>query len=170
MLLPLLNPGGAPALVVGVPSPALTETVARVAARMGLRRAFVFHGSDGLDEITNTGPTELAEVAEGVIRKYRIQPGDFGFPAASLADLRGDGAVESAEIIRAVLAGEPGPRRHVVLLNAAPAIVCGGKAGSLAEGIHVAAESIDSAKALAVLRKLAELRAPDRGQTSAAHP
>ena len=156
LLLPMLNPGGAPALVVGVHSAAIVETVARAVARMEVRRAFVFHGSDGLDEITNTGPTMLAEVQEGRIQIHRIGPGDFGLSAGSLKDLAGGGAGRSAELIRSVLQGEQGSRRNVVLLNAAPGIVCGGKAGSLAEGVQVAAESIDSGQAFRVLNRLAE--------------
>lgn len=156
LLLPMLNPGGAPALVLGVHSAAITETVARVLARMGVRRAFVFHGSDGLDEITNTGPTALAEVREGQIQLSRIEPGEFGVPAGRLEDLEGGDARKSADLILAVLQGEQGARRNVVLLNAAPGIVCGRKARDLAEGVRVAAESIDSGRALGVLRQLAE--------------
>ncbi|MBI2816194.1 MAG: anthranilate phosphoribosyltransferase [Acidobacteria bacterium] len=157
LLTPMLNPGAAPALVLGVHSAAITETVARVLARMGVRHAFVFHGSDGLDEITNTGPTALAEVADGQVKLARIGPGDFGIPAGRLEDLEGGDAKKSAEIITAILQGEQGARRNVVLLNAAPGIVCGGKARDLAEGVRVAAEAIDSGKALQVLRKLAEM-------------
>jgi anthranilate phosphoribosyltransferase len=157
LITPMLNPGNAPALVLGVHSAALTETVARVVARMGVRRAFVFHGSDGLDEITNTGPTALAEVLDGEVKVSRIQPGDFGLPAGKLEDLAGGDAKASAQIILSILQGEQGPRRNVVLLNAAPGIVCGGKARDLAEGVRVAAEAIDSGKALAVLRRMAEL-------------
>jgi len=160
LLLPMLNPGGAPALVLGVHSAAMAETVARVVARMGVRRAFVFHGSDGLDEITNTGPTVLAEVqAEdkgGRIQISRIEPGDFGLPAGRMEDLEGGDARRSADMILSVLQGEKGPRRNVVLLNAAPGIVCGGKALDLAEGVQVAARSIDSGQALQVLKRLAE--------------
>ena len=155
LLLPLLNPGGAPALVVGVHSAAMTETVAHVAARMGVRRAFVLHGSDGLDEITNTGATLLAELENGKTHCYRIEPGDFGFPRVRLEDLAGGDAQVCAEQIRAVLRGEPGARRQVVLLNAAPGIVCAGKARDLAEGIRVAEQAIDSGQALGVLRNLA---------------
>jgi anthranilate phosphoribosyltransferase len=154
LVLPLLNPGGAPGLVVGIHSAPLTETVARVVARMGVRQAFVFHGSDGLDAITNTGPTRLAEVEQGAIRLLQIEPGDFGFPVARLEELAGGDAGRNAEIILAILRGESGPRRNVVLLNAAPGIVCAGKARNLAEGVRVAAEAIDSGRALRVLQSL----------------
>ena len=154
LLLPLLNPGGAPALVLGVHSMEITGTVARVAARMGVRRAFVFHGSDGLDEITNTGPTKLVEVQDGQTLVSRIEPGDFGFPAVRLKDLAGGDARQNAEMILAILCGEKSSRRNVVLLNAAPGIVCGGKARDLAEGVRVAAQSIDSGNALRILKHL----------------
>ena len=155
LLLPLLNPGGAPALVVGVPSARMTETVANVVARLGVRRAFVFHGSDGLDEITNTGPTVLVEVRDGAPRLDRIEPGDFGFPVVRPEELAGGDAQVCAEIIRSILQGEPGPRRQVVLLNAAPGIVCAGKARDLSEGVRVAEQAIDSGQALRVLERLA---------------
>jgi len=156
LLLPMLNPGGAPALVLGVHSAAITETVARVVARMGVRRAFVFHGSDGLDEITNTGPTALAEVKDGQVRLSRIEPGDFGIPAGRLEDLEGGDARQNAKVILSVLKGESGARRNVVLLNAAPGIVCGNKARDLTEGVQVAAASIDSGQALRVLEQLSQ--------------
>ncbi len=155
LTLPLLNPGGAPALVVGIHSARLTETVARVVAQLGVSQAFVFHGSDGLDAITNTGPTQLAEVNQGSIRLHQIQPGDFGFPLARLEELSGGDAKRNAEIITAILHGEAGPRRNVVLLNAAPAMVCAGKARDLAEGVRVAAEAIDSGSAARILERLA---------------
>jgi anthranilate phosphoribosyltransferase len=155
LTLPLLNPGGAAALVVGIHSDKLTEVMARVVARMGVRRAFVFHGSDGLDAITNTGPTLLAEIDGGQIHLHQIQPGDFGIPLARLEELSGGDAKRNAELITEILAGKPGARRNVVLLNAAPGIVCGGKARDLAEGVRAAAEAIDSGRAAKVLEKLA---------------
>ena len=157
LLLPLLNPGGAPALVIGVYSEERVGIVARVAAKMSLRHAFVFHGADGLDEITNTGATSLAELRDGNIQSHRIEPGDFGFPVGSLKDLAGGDAQVCAEQIRAVLGGEPGPRRQVVLLNAAPGIVCAGKAQDLAEGVRAAEQAIDSGRALGVMEALARL-------------
>ncbi|MBI4463083.1 MAG: anthranilate phosphoribosyltransferase, partial [Acidobacteria bacterium] len=155
LLVPLLNPGGASGLVVGVPSARLTETVGRVAVQLGVRRAFVFHGSDGLDEITNTGPTTLVEVREGQISSTQIQPGDLGFPVVHLEDLAGGDAKQCAAIIRSILQGESGPRRHVVLLNAAPVIVCAGKTQNLAEGVKLAAEAIESGRALQTLDRMA---------------
>jgi anthranilate phosphoribosyltransferase len=155
LTLPLLNPGGAASLVVGIHSARLTETVARVVAQMGVSRAFVFHGSDGLDAITNTGTTQLAEVSQGAIHLHQIQPGDFGFPVAHIEELSGGDAKRNAELIREILDGKSGARRNVVLLNAAPAMVCAGKARDLAEGVRLAAEAIDSGRASAALEKLA---------------
>jgi len=157
LLLPLLNPGGAPALVVGVHSETMVQVVARVAARMGFRHAFVLHGADGLDEITITGATTLAELREGGIQNHRIEPGDFGFPTGSLKDLAGGDAQVCAEQIRSVLGGEPGPRRQVVVLNAAPGIVCAGKARDLSEAVRIAEQAIDSGRALQVLENVARL-------------
>ena len=155
LLLPMLNPGGAPGLVIGVHSARMTETVGRVVSQLGVRRAFVFHGSDGLDEITNTGPTTLVEVRENKISVSQIQPGDFGFPVVRLEELAGGDASQCAAVIRSILQGEAGPRQHVVLLNAAPVIVCAGKAQDLAEGVKLAAEAIDSGRALQTLEHMA---------------
>lgn len=157
LLLPLLNPGGASTLVTGVHSVAAVDPVGRVAAKMNLRHAFVFHGTDGLDEITNTGATTVIELRQDQLRRHRIEPGDFGLPVVDLKDLAGGDAQVCAEQVRAVLAGEPGPRRQVVLLNAAPGIVCAGRARDLAEGVRVAEHSIDSGRASEVLESLARL-------------
>lgn len=157
LLLPLLNPGGAPGLVIGVHSEKIVGVVARVVAKMGLRHAFVLHGTDGLDEITNTEATRLAEFRDGKIHSYLIEPGDFDFPFVDLADLAGGDAQVCAGQIRAVLDGEPGARRQVVLLNAAPGIVCGGKARDLTEGVRTAEQAIDSGRAREVLERLARL-------------
>src|SRR5262249_25497404 len=125
-------------------------------SQMGVRQAFVFHGSDGLDAITNTGATQLAELNDGAIHLHQIQPGDFGFPVARLEELSGGDAKRNAEIIMEILQGKPGARRNVVVLNAAPAMVCSGKARDLSEGVKVAADAIDSGRALRVLERLAE--------------
>ncbi len=157
LLLPMLNPGNAPALVLGVHSAAITKTVAAVLANLGVRRAFVVHGSDGLDEITNTGSTLIAEVGDGSVRTMDIEPNNAGLPPGRLEDLAGGDARRSAEIIISVLKGEQGPRRNVVLMNAAPGIVCGGKARNLPEAVQVAAESIDSGRAWGVLQRVVAL-------------
>lgn len=154
LLGPICNPAAAPAQVVGVYDARLVETVAEVLGRLGGRRAFVVHGCDGLDEVTVTGPTLVAELAEGCVRTYEFDPKEVGIPYARLADLRGGDAATNAAIIKAVLEGEPGPRRNVVLLNAAFALVAGGRAENVEEGLALAAAAVDSGKALAKLSEL----------------
>jgi anthranilate phosphoribosyltransferase len=157
MLGPLTNPAGANAQVIGVYSDALTEPLARVLAELGTLRAFVVHGADGLDEISNTGPSHISEVHEGVVRSSSVRPEDFGLPRASIQELRGGDREENAEIIRQVLAGEAGPRRDIVLMNAAAALVVGGKARDFKEGVALAAQSIDSGAAAGKLTGLIAL-------------
>ena len=157
MLGPLTNPAGANAQVIGVYSDALTEPLARALAELGTLRAFVVHGDDGLDEISNTGPSHISEVHEGVVRSSTVRPEDFGLPRASLDDLRGGDREENAAIVRQVLAAEAGPRRDIVLMNAAAALVVGGKAHDFKEGVTLAAQSIDSGAAAAKLAGLITL-------------
>jgi anthranilate phosphoribosyltransferase len=157
MLGPLTNPAGANAQVIGVYSAALTEPLARALAELGTLRAFVVHGDDGLDEISNTGPSHISEVHEGVVRSSTVRPEDFGLPRASLHDLRGGDREENAAIVRQVLAAEAGPRRDIVLMNAAAALVVGGKAHDFKEGVTLAAQSIDSGAAAAKLAGLITL-------------
>ena len=156
LLGPLTNPAGANAQVIGVASASLTEPLARVLAELGTIRAFVVHGADGLDEISNTGESQISEVHEGVVRSSRVRPEDFGLPRASIRDLQGGDRGENAQIIRLVLGGEPGPRRDIVLMNAAAALVAGGKARDLKEGVGVASQSIDSGEAASKLVALVE--------------
>ena len=151
---PLSNPAGATRQVVGVYSAALTETLAGVLGTLGAERAFVVHGSDGLDEMTLTGPTRVSELKNGSVSTYDVSPGDFGLMQAPADALKGGDADYNAEITRSVLNGEEGPRRDIVLLNAAAAIVAGDKARDLNEGVQVAAEVIDSGKALEKLDAL----------------
>ena len=151
---PLTNPAGAKRQVVGVYSAALTETLAGVLGTLGLARAFVVHGSDGLDEMTLTGPTRVSELKYGSVSTYSVSPGDFGLAQAPADALKGGDADYNAEITRSILNGEEGPRRDIVLLNAAAAIVAGDKARDLNEGVQVAAEVIDSGKALEKLEGL----------------
>ena len=157
MLGPLTNPAGANAQVIGVYSEALTEPLARVLAELGTLRAFVVHGADGLDEISNTGPSRISEVHEGIVRNSTVRPEDFGMARASIQDLRGGDREENAEIIRRILSGEAGPRRDIVLMNAAAAIVVGRKAHDLKEGVALAARSIDSGSARDRLARLVAL-------------
>ena len=156
LLGPLTNPAGANAQVIGVASAGLTEPLARVLAELGTIRAFVVHGADGLDEISNTGESQISEVHEGVVRSFRVGPEDFGLPRATIGDLQGGDRGENAQIIRLVLGGEPGPRRDIVLMNASAALVAGGKARDLKEGVGMASQSIDSGAAASKLAALAE--------------
>jgi anthranilate phosphoribosyltransferase len=121
---------------------------------LGLHRALVVHGLDGLDEITITGPTRVAEAREGSVRSYEIEPEEFGMPRAALQDIEGGDAVKNAAIIHAVLGGEKSPRRDVVLLNSAAALVAAGLVDHLAQAIPLAAQSIDSGAAAAKLDAL----------------
>jgi anthranilate phosphoribosyltransferase len=154
LLGPLTNPAGANAQLIGVASASLTEPLARVLAELGTVRAFVVHGADGLDEISNTGESLISEVHEGVVRNSRVRPEDFGLGRASIRDLQGGDRGENAQIIRLVLGGEPGPRRDIVLMNASAALVAGGKARDLKEGVALASQSIDSGAAAAKLEAL----------------
>src|SRR5499426_1995780 len=157
MLGPLTNPAGANAQVIGVYDGALCEPLARALAELGTIRAFVVHGADGLDEISNTGESELAEVHEGVVRTSRLRPEDFGMPRAAIGDLRGGDRTENARIIREILGGESSPRRDIVLMNAAAALVVGGAAQDFKDGVAIAARSIDSGAATKRLDALIEL-------------
>jgi anthranilate phosphoribosyltransferase len=154
---PLTNPAGANAQIIGVYAAALTEPLARVLAELGTIRAFVVHGSDNLDEISNTGESRVSEVREGLVRTFAVRPEDFGMPRASIADLRGGDREQNAQIIRGLLDGESGPRRDIVLMNAAAALVAGGRARDLKEGVALAGQSIDSGEARNKLGQLIAL-------------
>ena len=156
LLGPLTNPAHASAQVVGVYSSDLVEKVAEALRLLGLRRALVVHGMDGLDEITITGATKIAEVRDGVVRKYEVMPELFGMKRAPMESLAGGDAIANAAIIRAILSGEKSPKRDVVLLNAAAALVAAGRADSIMDGLPAAAESIDSGAAQAKLNNLVE--------------
>jgi anthranilate phosphoribosyltransferase len=133
----------------------LVEKLAEALSMLGLHRALVVHGLDGLDEITITGPTRIAESREGSVRTYEVEPEEFGMKRATLADIAGGDATENAAIIRAVLSGEKSPRRDVVVLNSAAALVAAGKSDHIAQAIPLAAISIDSGAAQEKLQALA---------------
>jgi anthranilate phosphoribosyltransferase len=154
LLGPLTNPARASAQVVGVYSADLVEKVAHVLCMLGLQRALVVHGCDGLDEITISGPTQISEVRDGAVRSYEITPEQFGISRAPLESLGGGDANANAEIIRAILKGEKSPKRDVVLLNASAALVAAARADSIADGLPSAARSIDSGAALEKLNSL----------------
>jgi anthranilate phosphoribosyltransferase len=155
LLGPLTNPARPATQVVGVPRPDLVGFLARCLGRLGTRRAYVVHGA-GLDEVTLAGETRVAEIADGVVREHRIRPADAGLEEAPVAAVRGGDAGENARMAQAVLRGEKGPRRDVVLLNAAAALLVAGQAATLRAGAVRAAEAIDSGHASGLLARVKE--------------
>lgn len=154
LLGPLTNPANASAQVVGVYALDLVEKMAEALSMLGLHRALVVHGLDGMDEISVTDTTRIAEVREGSVRTYEVTPEEFGMKRAAMSDLAGGDAVENATIIRAILESERSPRRDIVVLNAAAGLVAGGKADHLADAVAIAADSIDSGAAAGKLAAL----------------
>ncbi len=155
---PLTNPAGADRQVLGVYREELVETLARVLIQLGCRRGFVVHGFDGMDEVTLTGPTRVGEITGGgEVRLFTVEPEDFGLRRCELSALQGGDAVANAAIVRAVLTGEGGPRRDVVLLNAAFALAAAGVAKDVPSGLKAAAEAVDSGRALEKLEGLVRL-------------
>jgi anthranilate phosphoribosyltransferase len=151
---PLLNPAGVRRQVVGVGDPLLLEPVARVLAELGGEHAWVVHGAGGLDELGLDGASDVMELSASGMRRFRVHPADAGLAPASHASLRVGSVPESAARIRAVLAGEPGAARDVVLLNAAAALIVAGTAADLREGAERARAAIDSGAAARVLDRL----------------
>ncbi len=154
---PLTNPAGAKRQVMGVFDEKLTETIAAVLGALGAARAWVLHAHDGLDEISTTSPTKISEWRDGAARTFTVQPEDFGLKRASLDDLAVDSPQASAEAIRAVLAGQAGPARDIVVLNAAAGLVVADRAKSLSDALPLAAKAIDSGAARGALEKLVAL-------------
>lgn len=154
LLGPLTNPAGASRQLVGVPRPELTELVARSLALLGAERAWVVHGADGLDEISTTGYTKVSECRNGAVNTFYVHPSDFSIPKASPAALRGGDAAENAAIARAVLAGERGPARDIVVLNAAASLLIADAVMTVANGIARAERALDSGTGAAVLDRL----------------
>jgi anthranilate phosphoribosyltransferase len=155
LLGPLTNPAAANAQLVGAPSPHAAELIATALAALGLRHGFVVHGSDGLDEITTTGPTLAYEVACGQVLLRELEPADFAVPTSRPEDLRGAGKEANLAIARAVLAGERGPHRDIVIANAAAGLVAAGYVETFLEGAAIAAVSIDSGAASRKVEALA---------------
>jgi anthranilate phosphoribosyltransferase len=160
LLGPLTNPAGARAQIAGVFSAGVVEKVARALAELGVERAFVVHGAGGLDEISLAGATRVGDVRGSSVRLYEVTPETFGFDRAPLSAIAGGDATHNAGLIRAILAGEAGPRRDIVVANAAAALVAAGRAADFLEGARLAAESIDSG---AARRKLDALITFTRG-------
>jgi anthranilate phosphoribosyltransferase len=153
---PLTNPARPSAQVVGVSDARMLPLVAEVLARRGIR-ALVFRGGDGLDELTTTGRSAVFEIRDGTVSEWTFDPADLGLPRSSPGDLRGGDTTANVEIARRVLAGEPGPERDVVLLNAGAALQVAGRADGLPEAIGLAAVSIDSGAAAAMLERWVEV-------------
>jgi anthranilate phosphoribosyltransferase len=154
LLGPLTNPAGASRQLVGVPRPELTELVARSLALLGAERAWVVHGADGLDEISTTGYTKVSECRNGAVNTFYVHPSDFNIAKAAPAALRGGNAAENAAIARGVLAGERGPARDIVVLNAAASLLIADAVMTVANGIARAERALDSGTAAAVLDRL----------------
>ncbi len=151
---PLVSPAGARAQVLGVADESLVEKLALVLQGLGSHHALLVHGEDGLDEITIADRTEVCELKDGRINRYAISPEDFGLPRAGLDSLKGGTIEENAVMLREILAGSPGPRRNVVLLNAAAVLLAGDSVATLPQGVALAREVIDSGQALAKLEQL----------------
>jgi anthranilate phosphoribosyltransferase len=154
LLGPLTNPAGASRQLVGVPRPELTELVARSLAHLGAERAWVVHGADGLDEISTTGYSKVSECRGGSVNTFYLHPGDVGLAKSAPEALKGGDVAENAAIATAVLAGQRGGARDVVLLNAGASLLIAGRASTVREGIAIAADAIDSGAAAAALQRL----------------
>jgi anthranilate phosphoribosyltransferase len=154
LLGPLCNPAGVKRQVIGVFDKKWVEPVADVMRNLGSEHVWVVHGWDGMDELTTTGPSTVAELKDGDVAVFEVVPEDAGLPRAKLVDLKGGDAKANAEAIRVLLQGEPGPFRDIVLLNAAAALIVAGKAANLADGVKRAARAIDTGAANTALDKL----------------
>lgn len=156
LLGPLSNPARARRQVMGVYDPALLEPLAAVLGRLGSERVWTVHGQ-GLDELTTTGPTEVAELRDGHVRRFTIEPEDAGLAQSSIEDLRGGDAETNAEALRALLEGAAGPYRDIVVLNAAAALIVADRAETLREGVALATEAIHSGRAAQALAALVRI-------------
>jgi anthranilate phosphoribosyltransferase len=153
---PLCNPAGARRQALGVADAALAGRMAEVLVRLGVEHALVFHGADGMDELTTTGPSRVIEVEDGRQHEYILEPPELGLAIAPLDAMRGGGPAENAAIARELLGGAKGPKRDVVLLNSAAALRAAGLAGDFKEGIGLAAEALNSGRAGEVLERWAK--------------
>lgn len=163
---PLCNPAGVKNGIMGVFSPALVPIVSDACVQLKMNHQFIVHGNDGLDEFTTTTTTRVTEIRQGSVESYEVNPADLGLNPATPADLVGGEPSENAAITRAILDGEKGPKRDIVLLNAAFAIMAGGQADTPAEGLARAAESIDSGSARTKLETLARMSHDEQSTSS----
>ncbi|CAA9491249.1 MAG: Anthranilate phosphoribosyltransferase, partial [uncultured Solirubrobacteraceae bacterium] len=155
LLGPLTNPAGATRQLIGVSDPAYVDLIAEALARLGARRALIVSSSDGLDEMSTSATTRVVEVREAGLRSYEVSPEDVGLGRGALADVAGGSPEANADVIRRVLAGEPGPARDIAVLNAGAAIYVGGDEGTLEESVRAAEAAIDDGRAAAALDRLA---------------
>lgn len=153
---PLSNPAGAKRQLLGVYVSNLTEIMAEVLRALGAEHAFVVHGADGLDELSTTGPNKVSQLHNGKVETFQLDPRELGLHKAKLSDLAGGDVETNVGITKSLLQGEKGPKRDIVLLNAAAALIVGGKARDFKEGLKLAAEAIDSGNALSKLKQLVE--------------
>ncbi|MBQ8009950.1 MAG: anthranilate phosphoribosyltransferase, partial [Oscillospiraceae bacterium] len=151
---PLTNPASPKRQLLGVYDRTLVEPLAQVLMKLGVRKGMVVYGQDKLDEISLCAPTTIAEFSDGWFRTFEITPEEFGFERCTRKDLLGGSPLENAAITRSILNGEQGHRRNAVLMNAGAALYIGEKTASIADGIGLAAELIDSGKAAEILEKL----------------
>jgi anthranilate phosphoribosyltransferase len=157
LLGPLSNPAGVRRQFSGAFAREWIVPMAQVLGNLGSERAWVVHGADGLDEMTTTGPSFVAELSDGTVRTFEVTPEDAGLPRASAEDIRGGDAETNAAAMRAMLGGERGPFRDIVLFNAAGALLVAGRADNLADGVAIAADALQSGRALATLAKLVDI-------------
>jgi anthranilate phosphoribosyltransferase len=167
LLGPLTNPARASRQLVGVPRPELTELLARSLLLLGSERAWVVHGADGIDEISTTGYTKISEAWNGSVNTFYLHPGDVGLPKAAAGALKGGSAQENAAIVTAVLAGQAGPARDVVLLNAAAGLLVSGVVPSIQAGLARAAAAIDRGDARGTLARMVMLSRADAASQEA---
>ncbi|MDP7642304.1 MAG: anthranilate phosphoribosyltransferase, partial [Alphaproteobacteria bacterium] len=157
LLGPLSNPAGATRQLIGIFAEAWIEPLAEVLRALGSRHVWVVHGNDGLDEITTTGPTAVAELKDGAVRRFDLSPADFGVTAAAPESLKGGDAETNALALNAVLDGHEGAFRDIVLVNSAAALIVAGKAGDVREGVAMAAKVLDAGEARKVLERLVRI-------------
>lgn len=154
---PLTNPANASRQLIGVADPSIAERMARVLGALGSEKALVVHGSDGMDELTITGPSNVWLLEGGEVSTFQVSPDELGLSVSDADSIRAESPEDSAAVARSVLAGEPGAARDVVLMNAAAALVAAGRSDNLAAGVQLAAQSIDTGAAQSRLTSLAEL-------------
>jgi anthranilate phosphoribosyltransferase len=154
---PLSNPAGVQSLLVGVFAQEWVEPMAKVLGKLGTKKAWVVHGSDGLDELSTTGPSYVSEYKNGQVTNFEVSPLDAGIPLASMEDLKGGDAADNAKAMEAMLGGEPGAFRDIVVYTAAAALIIADKVGDLKEGAEMAAEAIDKGNSKKALERMVKV-------------